>query len=82
MGESYGVISEPLKARESWKVMTCKLVEAYVHFGRKYCLHFKGRRISQASNMHMTALQFLIASHPSLALGLLFDPEEAAGSPD
>jgi hypothetical protein len=52
------------------------LVEVYVHFWGKYCLNFKGTRISQASNIHRTTLLFLVASHPWLGLGLLFDPED------
>jgi hypothetical protein len=33
-----------------WDVTACSLVEVPLRFGGKYCLHIRGRIVSQASN--------------------------------
>jgi hypothetical protein len=35
-----------------WGVTPCTLIEVHRSFGRMYCLHVHGRRVSQASNRH------------------------------
>jgi hypothetical protein len=39
-----------MKSYTFWGVTLCSLVEFYLRFRGKYCLHLHGRRVSPASN--------------------------------
>jgi hypothetical protein len=61
-----------LKSTIFWDIMPCSLLKVNWHFGGTYCLHLRGRRISQARNQRESRWQ----AEPLVATSLFFNPED------